>query len=322
MAKQVGILLTPDFGLTSFSSIVEVLRSSNTLHGSTLYDWQIVAARAGPVASTAGVSIVAGPLPGALQRFDTVFLPAAGNPALFEDTAIHTWLRRLHRHGTRLVGVSGGAFLLAKAGLLKGHRFTIHWEHVDPLREAFPDLVPEETLYELDRTIATAAGGIATFDLMLTLLAMDHGPAFSARVGDWLLHSRHRPGSTSQRVEAGRRNGIAHDGLSRIIEHIERHAHEPLALGELARLAGLSGRQLERLFGDHLGTSVHRHVAAVRLSRARVLLRQTRLPVAEIAAASGYGSPSHFTQAYRARFGLTPRAERTLERQRLRGPEP
>ncbi len=322
MTIRVGILLTPDFGLTSFTSIVEVMRSANTLQGSKVYAWQIIAARAGPIPSTAGVAIVAEPLPAEHVKFQRVFIPAAGNPALFENGRVLQWLRRAHRHGAQMVGVSGGAFLLAKAGLLQGRRFTIHWEHIEPLQQAFPELTPRTTVHEIDGSTATAAGGIATFDLMLTLLAQDCGAAFSARVGDWLLHTERRSGAQLQRSDPGTRNAVEHGALTRVMAHIERHAHESLTLEALARHAELSGRQLERLFQDYLGRTVHQHLIDVRLSRSQVLLRQTRLPIGEVALATGYASASHFSQLYRARFGLTPRAERDQEQRRLRNASP
>ncbi|GGJ17080.1 GlxA family transcriptional regulator [Neoroseomonas lacus] len=317
MTARIGILLTPDFGLTSFTSIVEVMRSANTLQGSDVYAWQIIAAEAGPVLSTAGVAIMAGPLPSEHTAFERIFVPAAGNPALYDNARVLQWLRRAHRHGVQVVGVSGGAFLLAKAGLLHGRRFTIHWEHIEPLLEAFPDLTPQQTVHEIDGSTVTAAGGIATFDLMLTLLAQDRGAAFSARVGDWLLHTEHRSGAQLQRSDPGTRNAVEHGALARVLAHIEGHAHEPLTLQALAANARLSSRHLERLFQQYLGRSVHDHLVDVRLSRARVLLRQTPLAIGEIAIATGYASASHFTQIYRTRFGITPRVERQQERRRL-----
>ena len=313
MPARIGILLTPEFGLTSFTSIVETLRSANTLAERALYGWTILAERPGPVASTAGVAILAEAAPGGDDAFDMLFVPAAGNPALFDHAGIFAWLRRLHRHGTLLAGVSGGAFLLARAGLLDGRRFTIHWEHIAPLREAFPQLAPRQTLYELDRGIATAAGGIATFDLMLALIARDHGAGFAARVADWLLHTQHRPGAEGQRMAAARRHDVRRDDLARVLEHMERHAETPLDIAALARLAGMSGRQLQRLFQAQVGMSVHRHLTALRLERARILLRQSPLAIAEVAGASGYASASHFSQVFRERFGHAPREERENE---------
>ena len=78
----------------------------------------------------------------------------------------------------------------------------------------------------------------------------------------------------------------------------------------LAKLAGISLRQLERLFAQHLRTTIHRRYTPIRLEHARVLLRQTTIPVAEIAFAAGFATPMHFSRMYKRHFGVTASQER------------
>jgi transcriptional regulator GlxA family with amidase domain len=66
---------------------------------------------------------------------------------------------------------------------------------------------------------------------------------------------------------------------------------------------------LERLFADHLGTTIAKRYAEIRLKRARTLLQQSTLSVAEVAVACGFVSTSHFSRVYKARFGVRPRQE-------------
>ncbi len=56
---------------------------------------------------------------------DTVFVFAAGDPGAFDHAPTLAWLRRLAAAGATLGGISGGAWVLARAGLLDGHRATI-----------------------------------------------------------------------------------------------------------------------------------------------------------------------------------------------------
>ena len=65
---------------------------------------------------------------------------AGGNPAAFDDPALTAWLRHLARRGITLGGISGGPYLLARAGLLTGRRCTLHWEHVPAFEERYPDI--------------------------------------------------------------------------------------------------------------------------------------------------------------------------------------
>ncbi len=92
---------------------------------------------------------------------------------------------------------------------------------------------------------------------------------------------------------------------------MEANLQEPLPTDEIARLVGVSRRQLERLFKQHLDDMPSRYYVELRLVRARRLLRHSGQSILQIALACGFASASHFSNAYRARFGHTPRDERS-----------
>jgi transcriptional regulator GlxA family with amidase domain len=177
------------------------------------------------------------------------------------------------------------------------------------MAEAFPELDLKRTLYEIDRDRLTCAGGIAALDMMVDLIAQDHGGALGAAVAEWYLRTEMRSGGTAQRMRARERFGVSNEKLLRVLAHMEAHLEEPASKTQLAAVAGVSVRQLERLFVQHLGQSPAEHYMQVRLDRARTLLRQTTLSVMEAAVACGFVSPSHFARAYRARFNRSPRDE-------------
>src|SRR3546814_3488786 len=91
---------------------------------------------------------------------------------------------------------------------------------------------------------------------------------------------------------------------------MEAHLEEPLARAELARRAGLSSRQLERLFRRYLGRTPTRYYLELRLHRARALLTQTSMSILNVALACGFVSASHFSKCYREFFNKMPREER------------
>ena len=106
------------------------------------------------------------------------------------------------------------------------------------------------------------------------------------------------------------RYGVRHSPLLNVLEHIEAAPEEAQSRQSLAETAGVSVRQLERLFQSHLGCTIGQHMSSLRLERARLLLRQTSLSVLEVAVASGFTSAAHFSRAYRSRYGYPPRTER------------
>jgi transcriptional regulator GlxA family with amidase domain len=106
------------------------------------------------------------------------------------------------------------------------------------------------------------------------------------------------------------RLGVRHPKLIQVIQLMEANLEEPLSRSQLADAAGLSSRQMERLFSKYLHRSPARYYVELRLNRARLLLLQTNMSVIDIALACGFVSASHFSKCYRDFFGKTPRRER------------
>jgi transcriptional regulator GlxA family with amidase domain len=308
--EHVGFLLVPDFALLAYASAIEPLRAANRLSGRSLYRWSHVAIDGTPALASNGVAIQPDYRVGEEGRFDTLIVCAGGNPATFHHAPTFAWLRQLARRGVKLGGVSGGPYVLARANVLAGYRFTIHWEHAPAFIEDYPDHDLRRSLYEIDRDRLTSSGGTAPLDMMHAVIARKHGSELALAVSEWFLQTHVREGAGPQRMPLRERLGISHAPLLRVVERMEQNLEAPIARGDLARLAGVSLRQLERLFRLHLGRSLGEHYLALRLDRARDLLRQTSLSVLEVALVCGFASASHFSRAYRVRFGHPPRAER------------
>jgi transcriptional regulator GlxA family with amidase domain len=309
--QRVGYLLIPGFSLLAYACAVEPLRAANQLSARTLYGWTHIVPTGDAAVASNGAQILADRRVGeAGPRPDLLIVCAGGDSLAFDHPPTFAWLRGLALHGVRLGGVSAGPYILAKAGLLAGHRCTIHWEHVPAFREAFPELSLTRTLYEIDRDRLTCSGATAALDMMHALIEADHGPRLAAAVSDWFLHSQVREGSGPQRMTLRERYQVSHPRLLRVLEEMERRIEEPASREALAAVAGVSVRQLERLFKAYLGTGIREHYLRVRLERAHLLLRQTTLPVLEIAVACGFVSASHFSRSYKAAFGQAPRGER------------
>ncbi|MEQ9694410.1 helix-turn-helix domain-containing protein [Shimia sp. SDUM112013] len=98
--------------------------------------------------------------------------------------------------------------------------------------------------------------------------------------------------------------------MKRAITLMERNLEQPLSIPEISRTIGLSQRQLNRLFTRYVNNSPTLYYRDIRLDRARGLVTQTEMPLAEVAIAAGFASQVHFSRAYRQRFGLSPRSDR------------
>ena len=302
----VGFMLVPGFALMSYSAAIEPLRAANLLSERNLYRWWHAAPSGEPVTASNGVAVIPDCGTRTERSADIVFVCAGGNPATFTDRPTFSWLRRLARKGAILGGISGGPFILARAGLLDNHRATLHWEHLPAFREAFPHVAVVPSLFEIDGSRITCSGGISALDMMVALIERDHGRQLAAAVGDWFLHTHIREGYGPQRLDLRYRLGIADEKVLRVLGVMEMNLEHTVPRDELASEAGISLRQLERLFHEYVGHGIHQHYLWLRLERARHLLRETSLPVLDVALATGFSSASQFSRAYTKTFGEPP----------------
>ncbi len=307
-----GFLLLPRFSLLAFTSAMEPLRVANRLSGRRLYDWRLMSKDAGAVESSSGVAVLAQAALDAGERLSGLFVVGGLDAQVFDDPAIMAWLRRLERQGCRIGALSTGSYVLARAGLLGSYRCTIHWENLAGFRESYPQLDVSSEVYEIDRNRMTCSGGTAALDLMLRLISLEHGRTLATAVAEQFIHERIREQGESQRMALHSRVGITHPKLLQVIALMEENLEEPLSRGELARRAGISTRQLERLFRKYLHRTPTRYYLELRLQRARGLLAQTTMSVLVVALACGFVSASHFSKCYREFFHKTPREERRV----------
>ncbi|MQX50790.1 GlxA family transcriptional regulator [Sinorhizobium medicae] len=305
--QRVGFLLVRNFALMSYAAATEPLRAANLLAARPLYQVFPLAQGGGTVTSSSGVSIDCADLESDGETCHTLFVCAGGEPADWADTsAAHTALRRLSRLGIRIGGISSGAFVLAAAGLLDNNDFTIHWEHAPALKEAFPHLNPRHARFVLDGAIATCGGGVAPLDMMHAMIAERLGTDFARRVSDWYLHAAVAEPTAPQRGSVAERFGTNHPALLAVLEKMETAIERPLGRTAMARLAGVSPRHLDRLFKEHRGAGFLDTYREIRLRHARRLLQQSPLSIAEIAYATGFSSPAHFSNAFKDLFSETP----------------
>jgi len=309
LPETVGFLLIPGFALMSYASAVEPLRAANLFAGAELYRWVHIAHAAPVVEASCGAAVPCTAKVGDQLDLDLLLVCAGGNPAAFNQPRTFAWLRRLAQQGVALGGVSGGPFILARAGVMGGHTMTIHWEHAPALAENFPDLLLTRSLYIIDRKRLTCAGGVAPLDMMHALIAERHGSALATQVSDWFLHTEIRPAGGPQRSSLIERYGVHRRELVAALELMETNMSEPLDRATVARRVGVSLRQLDRLFASEMGVSFLEHYRRIRLERARELLRHSTLSVTEIGLATGFASASHFARSYREMFGATPGSE-------------
>ncbi len=312
-----GFLLLPRFSLLALAGAVDALAAANELLADGAYTTLHLSLDGQPVRAGCGTTVAVAHGLQALQSLpalDAVFVVAdlpLPDAARDGHAPLHAWLRERAAAGATLGGIGTGAAVLAQAGLLSGHRATVHWAHAPQLAERHAQVVVSSNLYEIDRGRLTCAGASASLDMLIAWLGQRHGERVAQDLVAHFGLERLRAGSERQRAPVAARIGHGAPKLTEAVALMEANLGEPLPTEDIARLVGVSRRQLERLFKQHLDELPSRYYAELRLARAKRLLQQTSQSILQVALACGFVSGSHFSNAYRARFGHTPRDERS-----------
>jgi AraC family carnitine catabolism transcriptional activator len=310
MPHTIHFLLLPGFSAMGFISALEPLRVANRFRAG-LYRWQVLSLDGGAVLASNGMSVNADGALGEAVGAQMLLVVAGFEPLACYGAALQQALRRLDHDNVVLGGIDTGAMLLAEAGLLDGHRATLHWEALEAFKERYPRLQATQELFEIDRRRITCAGGTASIDLMLDLIAQAHGSELAVQVSEQFVLGRIRPRQDHQRMEIAARYDLRNKKLVKVIGEMERNIEQPLNTQVLADAVRVTRRQLERLFRLHLDDTPSGFYLRLRLDKARQLLRQTEMSVLEVGVACGFESASYFTRCYRARFERCPRQDRS-----------
>lgn len=309
-----GFVLLPGFSMLALGGALDALAAANELLEELAYISDTLSLDGRPVRAACGSVLVPAHGLADAPELQAVFvvsdtpLPDAERDG---HSALHGWLRERAAAATVLGGIGTGAAVLAQAGLLNGYRATLHWAHGPPLADAHAAVVVSSNVYEIDRTRLTCTGATASLDMLIAWLGQRHGERMAQELVAHFGLERLRAGDERQRAPVAARLGLGSARLTEAVSLMEANLGEPLPTEDIARLVGVSRRQLERLFKQHLDELPSRYYAELRLSRARRQLQQTSQSILQVGLGCGFASGSHFSNAYRARYGHTPRAERS-----------
>ncbi|HWK66149.1 MAG TPA: GlxA family transcriptional regulator [Rhizobiaceae bacterium] len=309
-SRHYAFLLVDKFPMFSLAAAIDTVRSANRLLGHDFYSWTTVSPDGEAVTASNGLPLKVGYCATEIPAADILFVAVGLSMDFPGKSKVLAALRGWGRRGGALGALSAGSYLLAEAGQLEGHRCTIHWENRAGFMERFPNIECTGNVFEIDRKRYTCAGGTTSIDLMLEIVRRDFGGNLANSVANQFQHERIRSAQDRQRVGPERDLSGKSEKLKKIVELMADNLDEPFSAIQLARSAGLSVRQVERLFLRHLNVTPGRYYMRLRLERARELLRQTNMPILDVAIATGFTSHSYFAQSYRLQFGRPPSEER------------
>lgn len=309
--QHIVFALVDDFTHMAFACAVDPLRIANLISGQTLYRWSYASLDGQTASSSDGTRIEVQHRFDALPDCDRLFVLSGIRMQSKDHSVLLNALRRKDRMSTTRIGaLCSGSWVLALGGFLNGREAAIHWEYHDSFMEKFPEVSLLRNVFVADAKHPTASGGTATADLILHMIAEDHGSDLSFAVADQMVYTAVREATAEQKVSLQSRSGMRNPHLAAAIARMKEQLEDPISPSEIARELGISTRQLERLFGKYLNASPKKYYMEMRLERARHLLVQTEMSIMDVAVACGFESPGHFSRVYRTAFGCTPMMQR------------
>jgi AraC family carnitine catabolism transcriptional activator len=311
--RKVAVLLLPEFSNFSLAAVTEPMFIANWLAQEAVFEWHCVSLDGKPVrASNGSVAAVAGD-PALAESCASIFVLASFEPVTSaRDRALVRWLRRVGRSGRELVGIENGSLALAAAGLLEEHAAAVHWDNLAGFQELFPRIRIARASSSFSKQRITCAGAAAILRMMVDWIGRHADRAMAEEVSRHLLLSTREELRVEDDAssEGGRPRSNVETTVDRARALMRAHVDDILSCDVLAGRLGISLRQLERQFKQALRHTVHTEYRLVRAQRAHQYLQQTDLPVAEVAALTGFSSVEYFSKVYKRLFGVLPSRDR------------
>ncbi len=305
---DIAVLVLPRASILEVASVLDPLRAANRHLGREGFRWRLVSPGGGPVPLTCGIELPAIGGLVAAEGAEVLIVIAGYAQAEGATRALLSGLRRSAGRFRAVGGVDAGPWVLARAGLLDGHRATVHWEDLEDFAAAYPaiEVVPDR--FVISRNRFTAGGAVPAADLMLHLIGARCGAGVAGRVADSFLYEARADGKRPQRP--GLLPGARDPRLSAALTLMSQHLDDPLPLALVAEAQGVGLRRLEQVFRDGLGQGPGAAYLELRLQAARRMMADTAHPIQEIALRCGFADRSSFSRAFRRRFGQAPRVAR------------
>ncbi|OPA90413.1 AraC family transcriptional regulator [Pseudomonas fluorescens] len=315
MPRIIHVLAFENAQVLDVTGPLQVFASTNDLfrqQGLPLpYAASVIAAQSAPVTTSAGLALLAEPLPAVDKPCDTLVIAGGwGVYGAAEDPALVEWVRDKAKHTRRMTSVCTGAFLLAASGLLDGCRVATHWTRCEELARKFPALTVEANpIFIQQGAVWTSAGVTAGIDLCLALVEEDLGRAVALEVARHLVVFLKRPGGQSQfSVALSLQKGDSR--FADLHAWVADNLTLDLNLSTLAAQAGMSERSFVRHYRADTGQTPARAVELIRVETARRQLADSTVSIKRIAVQCGFGCEETLRRSFLRALSVTPQAYR------------
>lgn len=300
---NVTLHLADGFPILSLTLITEPLRVANRELGRPMFKWVAVSDKGGICQSSSRIPLETAALP--MDVPDAAILLASYKPDTSSTADALSWLRRLDRKGCLLGCVDTGALVFARAGLLGVRPAAVHPEAIAGFHRQFPESLFVDRMFDFSPPRFSSAGGVATLDMTLALIAHFTSQRLAQRVTRILTYdppaAGWMPPAIPQSIPQEVRDAVA---------IMQSNLSRGMSISDLASALEVPVWKVNRLFNRYLHSSPTSYLMHLRLAKARDMLRNTTLTVGDIATECGYDNAESFSRAYRSQYKLSPSQDR------------
>ena len=309
---KLGFVLLDEFTLTAFSGLVDAVRLAADHGGRSRKinaSWTVMSVEAKPRRSSCGVVISELRALSDPASFDYIAVCGGNGYLNTEPSAeLARFLTEAVAASVRLLGVCTGTFAIAQSGLVGDRKVCVHWNVLDAFRAQFPDITAStDQLFIDEGDLITCAGSTAAIDLGLHLIARHCGRDKAKQVVRHMMLNDARSPAAPQAHFYASLDGIQDVRVRQAAHFMEQRLDAPPRIEAVSRYVGIGPRQLERCFHKALGKSPTSFQRQLRLDYGGWLLRNSAIPIAQIALDCGFSDAAHFARDFRAHSGMTPR---------------
>ncbi|OEZ46697.1 HTH-type transcriptional regulator CdhR [Duganella sp. HH105] len=202
-----------------------------------------------------------------------------------------------------------GAFVLARAGLLRGRSVVTHWMDAAALQAQHPELrVLDDAIYVKDGAYYTSAGIAAGMDLALSLVEEDQGRGAALDTAKRLVVFFKRPGGQRQFSSELLAQADPQGLHGRLTDWLRPRLKRQIDVGQMAAAFAVSVRTLHRRLQQEAGVSPAQLLLRLRMEAACGLLERPGMSVKRAASQSGFGNEYNLRRAFSAQLGVAPSA--------------
>ncbi len=308
MPCQIDIVLVDGFPLLSVTLAIEPLRVANRESLGEAYAWRLLSADGGAMRSSSGIELPTDQIDE--RAADVVLLLSSYHPETALSPALINWLKARARIGTLMGCVDTGALIFAEAGLLLRRPAAVHFEAIAGYVAQYSEELFVDRLFDFSPPRCSSAGGVATFDMILALIAHFSGADHARRVSEVLTYLPSDHPGAQERLSADRSLAFVNRDLARAVDIMMSTLDAPVSIAEIAVRLNVPVWTLARLFRRYLHLTPAAYYLRLRLNRARNLVRNSHHRAGEIGSLCGFENHETFTRAYKRRFGLPPSHDR------------